>query len=754
MRCIRATSIAGFVLGWSVFSFSAFAQSSSSLKIEVTDSENKPVSQARVLVQAAFGNVSLEKNTDANGSVNVSLPLKGRYLIQARSEGFNEATRFIEWRDESETVKIQLELGSLKQQVTITSGSRVVELQEESPVKVDVATRQDMITTGYERITDILSEIPGVVTRSGSSGAVGSEQIRGISARQVAVLQDGLPIIGARGIKSGNINLNRQSTGRLERVEVVKGASSALFGGDAIGGVINMISREPTEKVQGTLNFSGGTLGIFDGRGDIGTRYKNLTVFLDLEHHRQNEYSLLPNSTYTVGPNTRRNDLFFKTRYAFNPRFTMGFNANAYHNREIGRNASETGPVSGLYHDSIQNYAVTGDFVPTAKTMMQFRGYSARYDENSTLSALTGPTPPAYANLNERYKRLDGTISHQLASWNFLQGGYEWVQDNYRGANRLVGDNAGTQVTSNDVWVQDKFHLGRFGTLDLGGRITQHSLFGSYAVPKAGMVVRLSDRWTARGSFGMGFRAPDLGQLYFRFANPASFYQVIGNPTLQPEKSRTFSTGVDYRRQNFKIGVSLFRNDIRSMIDTINIGTPRTTDELMVLLQQYGIPTSFNPLLNRQTFIYQNFGRIYTQGFEVDVAQSITRSLRVTGSYAYLDAKDSGTGLGLSQRHRHQGYVRTDYINQKLGIWMNVRGMFFSKWLLNPAAGTSAHGYGIWDFYVSKNLPKGAQAYFTIDNFGNSRDQKLGLATPTFDRPDYGRMYRVGLRWRFGMAEY
>src|SRR5690606_35670583 len=150
-----------------------------------------------------------------------------------------------------------------------------------------------------------------------------------------------------------------------------------------------------------------------------------------------------------------------------------------------------------------------------------------------------------------------------------------------------------------------------------------------------------SDRWTARGSFGMGYRAPDLGQLLFRFANPARFYQVIVNSTLQPEKSRTFSTGVDYKRQHFKIGMSIFRNDIRSMIDTINIGTPRTTEELMILLQQYGIPTSFNPLLNRQTFIYQNFGRIYTQGFEVDATQSITRSLRITGSYAYLDAKDS-----------------------------------------------------------------------------------------------------------------
>jgi len=171
------------------------------------------------------------------------------------------------------------------------------------------------------------------------------------------------------------------------------------------------------------------------------------------------------------------------------------------------------------------------------------------------------------------------------------------------------------------------------------------------------------------------------------------------------------------------------------------------------LLTQYGIPASFTPLLNRQTFIYQNFGRIYTQGFELDAEQAITRQLRVMASYTYLDARDSVTKLGLSQRHKHQGYVRTEYSNAKWGLLANVRGTFFSKWWLNPAAGTRAFGYSTWDFYTSKNLPHHAQAYFAVDNLASSRDRKLLLATPAFDRPDYGRLFRVGLRWRFGGVE-
>ena len=127
--------------------------------------------------------------------------------------------------------------------------------------------------------------------------------------------------------------------------------------------------------------------------------------------------------------------------------------------------------------------------LPTSRTVLQLRAYSARYDENSRLDSLGAPAPPAFANLYQRHKRLDGTLSHWFGSRNLVQGGYEWAQDNYRGANRLVGDNDGRQITSNDVWLQDKFQLTRFATVDIGGRITNNSLFGTWAVPKVGLVV-------------------------------------------------------------------------------------------------------------------------------------------------------------------------------------------------------------------------------------------------------------------------
>lgn len=221
-----------------------------------------------------------------------------------------------------------------------------------------------------------------MLIRSGSTAAVGAEQIEGIDSRQVLVLQDGLPIIGARGIKSGIVNLNRQDVGRLDRIEGEKGASSALYGSDAMGGVINMITREPSDPLQFGMSLSGGSLGSVDGRIDLGSRWKKLTFFTDLESHRQDAYSLIPGDRTSVGPNFERNDILTKLRYALTDRPAIGFSATAYHH-QTGLNDSTLALTLGTSNDSTQSYALTGDFILTRSTTLEVRAYTSRYDENS-----------------------------------------------------------------------------------------------------------------------------------------------------------------------------------------------------------------------------------------------------------------------------------------------------------------------------------------------------------------------------------
>jgi outer membrane receptor for ferrienterochelin and colicins len=382
-------------------------------------------------------------------------------------------------------------------------------------------------------------------------------------------------------------------------------------------------------------------------------------------------------------------------------------------------------------------------------TLMQARAYAARYDESSRTFAQGAFTDVAtVANLNERLGRLDATISHQWGSRHFLQAGGEWNQNLYMGANRMVGDNDGQQVRFNDLWVQDRIRLFSRATFTVGGRIHQHSMYGNQFVPRLGFVWGLTDNWSVRAAYSEGFRAPDLGQLFFRFANPTSFYQVIGNPNLQPESSRSYSTGLQYTGRRFRGSVGVFRNNVNDLIDAFNVGFLASPMQLMGFMNDFAIPGDFRPLPGRLTFLYRNLSQIYTQGIEADAQVALPGGFRVAGGYAFLDAINEADRSRLPQRHRHQGMARLDYLRARNGIFASLRGAYFSRWPVNPAAGTFGFGYQIWDVYSEKQLPARLTLFGAMDNMFNSRDQKLLLPQPSFDRPDFGRTFRVGMRFR------
>ena len=717
---------------------------SNSISGRVQDPQGLPVSGVTVEVADSSGRIVCTKITTDAGAWSCTEPIIPPARITVSGRQWNQS--ILKAEDTQKEVVVTLQPATLLQTVVV-SGSRIEELQDDSAQRVEAVTRQQIQSTGYERVSDVLAEMPGVVTRRGSTATVAGEQVQGIDSRQVAVLQDGLPIPGARGVKSGVLNLHRQSTSGLQRVEVAKGAGSALYGSDAIGGVINLISREASRPVEAEMNVSGGTLGMFDLDGSLGSRIDKLSVLVSGGTHRIDGYKLVPSSVSSVGPDWNRQDGAARLRWAAHPKFFLGLTASGYHNHEEAINLTEQGNATGVLNDSTQAYSATFDYIPTPELTAQGRLYRARYDENSVTTLLAGNPTPSSANLNQVYHRMDSTIGYSRAG-HVLQTGVEWAQDNYRGVNRMLDDNAGQQITLTDGWVQDRWTLTPRVTLTLGGRISGHSLYGINAVPKAGLVYRATDKLILRASYGHGFRAPDLGQLYYRFANPTNFYQVIGNPNLRPETSQSMQVGAGWRAQRWRANITLFNNRVRDLIDSTNIGTPRTPAEAAALLARYSIPADYNPILNRPIFLYQNLSRAVTRGVEVDAEVSLMRNWRVRGAYTFLDARDVLTDLRLAQRHRNQGFAGTEYTVPRWGLSANMRASYYSYWLLNSAAGTRAYGYSIYDLYCSKQI-KTVAAYASIDNLFDSVDRKLSQTPPTFDRPDYGRTFRVGMRWNF-----
>ena len=718
----------------------------------VFDSSGRVLVGADVFLRDLDSGLEVHRVTDNEGRFQF-LAERGRYQVTAAMSGFDSTTQDLDL-DQSGPADLRLQLSpaALDTQVVVVSGSREQELMENSTTKVDVIPKRLLHDSGYETVRDILSEEPGIVTRSGSSGSVSETQIQGIDSRQSLILIDGLPVVGAKGIKRGILNMDRQSIGRLERIEIVKGASSAVYGSDAIGGVINMITREPRYPLEASVTTSGGSLNRFDMRADVGFVKDKWSGFFEAERHKQNPFNLIPSQFGTTGPGFHRYDYLGKLGYEFSDRFKLRATAHAFVNQDKGAYYSESGPTDSITDDTAQHYALSADIGLTPLTRWNLRGFYGKYDESSVLDILPQPGPiNSVANLNQRLYRLDSSISHVLGAHQLLQGGVEWTQDEYRGFNRVLGDNDGQGIDMVDLWINDRVSLHERFILTLGSRFNRHNLYGSHFVPRASGLFRVAGNFRLRGTVGRGFRAPDLGQLYFRFQNPTHHYQIIGNTHLQPERSTTYQAGFDYGADTFRFSTNFFRNDIQELIQAEYIGFPTNPAEMQGLLHNYGIATEFSPALFRAFYLYRNLDNIYTSGVESKLELKLTRNLLISAGYTYLDARDKATDAFLSGRHRHHGNFRIFYSSSRLGGWRtNLRGTYFSKWPVSGRGGLLiGDAHQIWDWYVAKPIARGVEMYFVVDNLLDSKDPGLDANSPSFLRADPGRLIRVGLRWSF-----
>ena len=327
----------------------------------------------------------------------------------------------------------------------------------------------------------------------------------------------------------------------------------------------------------------------------------------------------------------------------------------------------------------------------------------------------------------------------------------EWTQDEYRGFNRVLGDNDGQGIDMVDLWINDRISLHDRFVLTLGSRFNRHNLYGSHFVPRASGLFRVAGNLRIRGTVGRGFRAPDLGQLYYRLQNPVHYYQVIGNTHLIPERSTTYQAGFDYGADTFRFAANFFRNDIQELIQAEYIGFPTNPGEMQGLLRTYGIGTEFSPALFRAFYLYRNVDNVYTSGIESKLELKLTRNLLISTGYIYMDARDKATDAYLSGRHRHHGNFRIFYSSTRFGGWRtNLRGTYFSKWPVSGRGGLLiGDAHQIWDWYVAKPIARGVEMYFVVDNLLDSKDPGLDANSPSFLRADPGRLVRVGLRWSF-----
>src|SRR5690606_37101795 len=225
----------------------------------------------------------------------------------------------------------------------------------------------------------------------------------------------------------GVVNLDRQSAARLERIEVVKGASSALYGSDAIGGVINLITRDVSAPFETSGELSVGSFDEVNAAVEGGFRRGAWSGLFTVERHQQDGFDLTPTTWDTTGAPFERVDFLGRARYQFNPAASLSVLATGYDNTTRGRSVGESGPQEDEVQDSTLNVNTSFDWLPRPSTTVQARVYVARYDESS--EARLAPPESTMLDpgmLDERLTKVDVNFSQLIGGRQHLQGGAEY----------------------------------------------------------------------------------------------------------------------------------------------------------------------------------------------------------------------------------------------------------------------------------------------------------------------------------------
>lgn len=552
---------------------------------------------------------------------------------------------------------------------------------EDSPIPTDVIGKKEIEQLNLITMQDLL-QTKGYFVAPMKSGGF---QLRGLSSEYILVMIDGVPISGR---ESGALDVSNINLANVERVEIVKGSMSALWGNYAIGGVINIITKTDTKPTSSIIT-QYGTAGTFLTGFTNSFTVGKVTNSFKVTYGGSDGFDIdddIPGDN--VLPNTLGN-LSNKTIYRINNNNTLRFSANYFKKNSRGSSFTETNTQGQLIplesKNSSQNLILDLSYKTTSfgKFTNELKLSKSSF-ENSNESS--------FQFFGQDVVRLDESEQSilQLETIN----SYDWSTNNqttfgfgYRG-NMVNTERYGGEkdLSSSFAYLQHYISLNKL-KLVVGGRYDNYTEFGSNFTPKVSAKYNLG-KFSINSSVGTGFRVPDFRTLYINYGGysqgfyvlgannigdeitsyqsqgllPVVFYPIDEITNLKPETSVSYDFGVDYKiNNNSRVGVSVFQTNTNDLIESVLAG---------VFVNQ--------TLL----FGYTNVSQSTFKGVELSGVFQLN-NFRFDGNYQYLEAsaeKADGTEFFLSERPKHLTNVSVTYTHPKSKITANVNGVIKSDY--------------------------------------------------------------------------
>ena len=572
----------------------------------------------------------------------------------------------------------------------VVTATKTPQRLEDTPVITNLITRAEIEATGAENIGEVLEHTAGIIIhRDGHGDGV---QLQGLNSEYILILVDGEPQVGRI---AGKLDMARLAVENVERIEIVKGATASLFGNAALGGVINIITRKATSpfSVQVSQTFEQNTT--LDSRGTLELQRDNLNALLTLSRNHRNPIDLDTSDLTTTIDGYANVTGSARTEYQLTPATNFIFSGQYFTQNQEG--ISENGPVAFDRLGDIENFSGSvgvehefGDRTHgTPASLLTGKLYATRYDDESTV-VNRDSAEISSRNLNIQ-DLLKGELQFDTTLWekHQLTLGGEVILENLQ-SQRITGGERG--ILTNSLFAQNVFRPISAFALVIGGRLDNHSEFGTHFSPKLSTLYRMTDNLRLRFSYGQGFRAPDFKNLYLDFTNVTSGYQVLGNPNLRPESSHSWNLGLEYQIFDGLLGrVHAYRNDLHNLIEAERIGKSTA---------------------GGSKFEYQNISKAFTEGVDVEAVVGSIGGFTSTVGYAYLRGADKESGLPLLNRSTHSGTLKVAYLHANTGLQVDLRGRYASPWGFFDdgdkvlESEELAPSYWVWNLRASKTLLK------------------------------------------------
>jgi outer membrane receptor for ferrienterochelin and colicins len=589
-----------------------------SLSGYVTGTDSSLVTGATITLKGTtFGTV-----TDKKGFYRINKIDPGIYTLRVSFIGFETQEKTVDIIKTDTHLDFLLKESNIDLNEVVVTGTKSEKTLKNVPVITQVISARKMMELGITNVPDALQKmVPGL--SMSQFGTRASVTLQGMDSKYVLFLIDGERIAGE---VNGDIDYSMLSFENIDRIEVIKGASSSLYGSNAIGGVINIITKKINEPFDAKFYsryskyneiFTGGSIGL--KQGIIGSR-----TSCNFSH--TDGYNI-PGSPYAW------------TQYSYN-----SINVNQKFEITPSSNLSIV-PYFGYYqferkngwlthaHDLYKDFntGFKGQYF-LGKHSFDFSYYRDRYNTFNVYEQVNNGKDSLVSYDIIQTVRTQGNF--HLSDKNSLIAGLEYNHENLFSVR--LKDNLPKDADEAVVYVQEDIRLGERWNFVTGIRASYHSSYGLNAAPKISVMFKQGSL-NFRASAGSGFRSPSLKELYMNFDHFGEWY-IIGNTQLKPESSKYISGSAEFSKSWNNSSVTVYRNELSDMI----------TDRWL-------------PDSARLTRQYVNIASATVYGVDFISKQKICKGLWLSTGYSYVHSHDNDTGLQLYGTTKHSGNISADY---------------------------------------------------------------------------------------------